>query len=163
ALAFALAVRRALGGQHQNRCVAVLRVGAQRTDHVEAVAHRHVHVEQYEIEGSRGGEAQSFLAVGGGGHVEAGAAERHPHHFAHRRRIVCREDAHHGASPGRLSNASTPSRRAASRITRESPTHSTLRSRAVRSRTNAHSSCIVEVSTRSTLPTSSATGSTSSR
>ena len=48
-------------------------------------------------------------------------------------------------------------------VQHKSPIHSTLRSRAVRSRTKAHSSCIVEVSTRSTLPTSSATGAPSSR
>ena len=56
---------------------------------------------------------------------------------------------------GRQSIDSTPSSRAASRTTCASPSHSTLRCCAARSRTNAHSTCIVEVSTRSTLPTSS--------
>ena len=37
-LALALAVRRVLGRQHQDRRVAILRLGAQRADHLDAVA-----------------------------------------------------------------------------------------------------------------------------
>ena len=98
--------------------MAILRLGAQRANHLDAVADRHVHVEQDEIEWRRRREAQRFLAVRSRGHFEAGAAERHPHHVAHRRRIVRGENAHHAEAPVQAASiASTPSRRAASRMT----------------------------------------------
>ena len=100
-LAFALAVRASSRSSASGSACGGSR-GSARSARITSKPsrHRHVHVEQHQVECGLCRESQRFFAVRCRCHFEAGAAERHPHHVAHRRRIVCSENAHHADAPG---------------------------------------------------------------
>ena len=116
-LAFALAVRASFGRQHQDRRVAIswLRRAARESASMPSM------IGMFTSSSTRSNavaarQASASSPSAGGSHIEARAAQRHPHHVAHRRRIVRGKDAHHVDSSGcRQSRASTPRRAGALR------------------------------------------------
>ena len=98
-LAALFELRRRFVGQHQDRCAPVVIALAQFAHQFDAIAFRHVDIDDDQVEGPAVRQDEGFLHIARLFDAMAGGQQGEAHQLPHRCRVIHRQDQRHLNSP----------------------------------------------------------------